>query len=67
MVHHVSRSSIDPKLEEDISILREENQTLHQGLKIAKAKWIHRNYIKDKAHLTLILRLLTAQMADQVI
>jgi len=67
MVYHVSRSSIDPKSKEDISMLQEQNQTLHPGLKIAKAKWIHRTYTKDKAHSTLILGLPTAQMADRVI
>ncbi len=55
-VHSVRIDSLDPTKSTDITNLQEQNQTLHPGLKISRAKWMRQGYAPNKVHATLSSR-----------
>lgn len=59
--------SIDPKRAEDVAKLQEENQTLHNGLRITRLSWLNRGHAPGKAHSSLIIGVATEQMANLII
>ena len=67
VVHSVRIDSTDPSRATDIVALQEQNQTLHPGLRIARAKWLKTHYGAEQVHGSLVLGLPDAQMADRII
>ena len=66
-VHSVRLDSIDPSKAADIVTLQEQNQALHPGLRISRAKWMKTHHAEGRIHGSLVLGLPEAQMADRLI
>lgn len=67
LVHSVRVDSIDPRQAEDVAKLQEENQALHDGLKITRLSWLNRGHAPGKTHGSLIVGVATEQMANWII
>ena len=67
LVHSIRVNSIDPKRVEDVAKLQEENQALHNGLKITRVSWLNRRHAPGKTHASLIVGVATEQMANGII
>lgn len=66
-VHGVRLDSINPAQAADVTALQEQNQTLHPGLRISRAKWMKTHRGEGQTHGSLILGLPEAHMADRLI
>jgi hypothetical protein len=67
LVHSIRVDSIDPRRAEDAAKLQEENQALHDGLKITRLSWLNRGHAPGKTHGSLIVGVATEQMANWII
>lgn len=67
LVHSVRVDSIDPKRAEDVAKLQEENQALHNGLRITRLSWLSRGHAPSKTRSSLIVGVATEQMANWII
>lgn len=67
LVHSIRVDSIDPRRAEDVAKLQEENQALHDGLKITRLSWLNRGHAPGKTHGSLIVGVATEQMANWII
>jgi hypothetical protein len=67
LVHSIRIDSVDPRRAEDVAKLQEENQTLHDGLKITRLSWLNRGHAAGKTHGSLIVGVATEQMANWII
>jgi hypothetical protein len=59
--------SIDLRRAEDVAKLQEENQVLHNGLKIMRLSWLNRGHAPGKTHGSLIVGVAAEQMANWII
>jgi hypothetical protein len=67
LVHSIRVDSIDPRRAEDVAKLQEENQALHDGLKIMRLSWLNRGHAPGKTHGSLIVGVAAEQMANWII
>ncbi|KAF2158344.1 hypothetical protein M409DRAFT_31127 [Zasmidium cellare ATCC 36951] len=67
MVHSVPIESIDPSKPSDVVKLQEQNQSLHPGLKIVRAKWLRQAHAPEKKYSTLVLGVAELHTANQII
>lgn len=67
LVHSIRVDSINLKRVCDVAKLHEENQALHNGLKITRVSWLNRGHAPGNTHASLIVGVATKEMANGII